>query len=107
MVLYTAAPIEAQLGAVQIQSCANLLVPSFFFLHPHSLLWPFISLTHSPLIYMYLCPSRCEISKITLLFGDNALQQMGHRRTDPNVCKSPYKAAQDVFNITQVPQALF
>jgi len=70
---------------------------------------PSISLTHSPLISTYLCPTRwrCEIFKRTLLFGDNALQQMGHRRTDPNVCKSPYKAAQDVFNITQVPQALF
>lgn len=109
IVLFTVALTEAHLGTVQIQSCANLLTPfflAFFFLlnPPPS---PFISLTHSPLIYTYLCPSRCEIFKHTLLFGDNALQQMGHRRTDPDVCKSPYKAAQDVFNITQVPQALF
>lgn len=80
----------------------------FFFFNPPPPS-PSISLTHSQLASMYLCPSRwrCEIFKRTLLLGDNALQQMGHRRTDPNVCKSPYKAAQDVFNITQVPQALF
>lgn len=108
IVLFTVALTEAHLGAVQIQSCANLLVPFFvFFFHPPPS--PSVSLTHSPLVSRYLCPSRwrCEIFKHTLLFGDNALQQMGHRRTDPNVCKSPYKAAQDVFNITQVPQALF
>lgn len=109
MVLFTVALTEAHLGAVQIQSCANLLVPFFviFFFYPTSS--PSISLTHSPRISMYLCPSRwrCEIFKHTLLFGDNTLQQMGHRRTNPNVCKSPYKAAQDVFNIPQVPQALF
>lgn len=110
IVLFTVALTEAHLGAVQIQSCANLLVPFFVCVfYPPTLNLPSISLTHSLLISMYLCPSRwrCEIFKHTLLFGDNALQQMGHRRTDPNVCKSPYKAAQDVFNITQVPQALF
>lgn len=113
MVLFTVALTEAHLGAVQIQSCANLLVPflSFFFTNPTPLSFPSpsIPLTCSR---SFLCTSvpvdgDVKYLKLTLLFGDNALQQMGHRCTDPNVCKSPYKAAQDVFNITQVPQALF
>lgn len=109
IVLFTVALTEAHLGAVQIQSCANLLVPFFVFFFTPTPPSPSISLIQSPLISVYLCPKRwrCEIFKHTLLFGDNALQQMGHHCTDPNVCKSPYKAAQDVFNITQVPQALF
>lgn len=42
---------------------------------------PSISLYSSPLISMYLCPSRwrCEIFKCTLLFGDNADGPSPHR----------------------------
>lgn len=49
------------------------------FFHPS--LSPSISLTRSPLISVYLCPSRwrCEIFKCTLLFGDNADGPSPHR----------------------------
>lgn len=112
IVLFTVALTEAHLGAVQIQSRANLLIPFFFcfFVVAH----PFSS--NSPLLVSLSthfledhCPSRwrCEIFNSLCCLGDNTLWQMGHHRTDPNVCKSPYKAGLDVFNITQVPQARF
>lgn len=104
IVLFTVALTEAHLGAVQIQSCANLLIPFLSFFHPLHL-----PLVLSLALHSFLCTSVPVDGDVKYL---NALcclgtMQMGHRRTDPNVCKSLYKAAQDVFNITQVPQALF
>lgn len=103
--LFTVALTEAHLGAVQIQSCANLLVPFFVFFFtppatpPLSSIALYFSHSLSPLTSMYLCPSRwrCEIFKHTLLFGDNALQQMGHAPHRPQCMQISIQSSPGCF----------
>lgn len=79
---------------------------SFFFPPPHlhhSTSHPLPSLTLDSFFLLFLkiclCPNRwrCEIFKHTLLFGDDALQQMGRSCTDPQCMQISIQSSPGCF----------